>query len=338
MPQKGLDPLQGGLPAPVHAVVTDLRTVYTEGPFARLKSVEDAIVDARTEGADLVTVSSATCSRLLSPRRGPDGRTALPRWPSVRAFLVVHGQDPAPYEARWAEARTAWAEPGDEPDDPADEEAPPVAAVPRPGRVAAVPRTGRVRWVALLVLAGVLLFAAGTGFGLVMAHGGPGRVRAEGVDPLSLPGPEEAVAGPTGVNCALGGGVGGTVRFLDVAGADGQAGIPQSIRVDVEVIESAAPGHRYWLMLRLFTEGLPYYAKAAVRSDTGLDSYVLTFDSPIGSVRDLFVVEADPGAGQWLQESFAADQAGDASWAQKRGSLPPGVETVSGTCRVERTR
>ncbi|WP_093088412.1 hypothetical protein [Pseudonocardia oroxyli] len=333
VPQKGLDPLQEGLPAALRAVVTDLRTVYTEGPFARLRSVEDAIVDARTRGADLVTVSSATCSRMLSPRRGPDGRTALPRWPSVRAFLVVHGVDPDPYEVRWAEARTAWAalpdpqaddpEPGDE-DEPADAPSPP----PRRGRRAV-----------LLAAVGLLLFAAGTGFGLYLGRAGDpaesGAGSAEAVSPLALPSADLAV-GPTGVACDPG--PGGTVRFLGVTGADGAAGIPQSIRVDVEVIEPAAPGDTYWLMLRLFTEGLPFYAKAPVRTDTGLASYVLTFDSPIGSVRDLFVVEADPGAGQWLQDSYAADQAGDSSWAQKRGALPPGARTASGTCRVERTR
>jgi hypothetical protein len=333
VPQKGLDPLQEGLPEAVRAVVADLRTVYTEGPFARLRAVEDAIVDMRTAGTagpDLVTVSSATTSRLLSPRRGPDGqpdgRTALPRWPSVRSFLVVHGVDPGPYEERWAAARTAWAELSDAP--PVE----PVEPVEDPP-----PASGRGRRIALLVAAGVLLFAAGTGFGLFLGRSGGEPVRAEAVAPLSLPSPEEAAAGPTGVNCALGG-TGGTVRFLQVAGADGQPGIPSSIRVDVEGIEPAAPGHTYWLMLRLFTEGLPYYAKAAVRPDTGLASYVLTFDSPIGSVRDIFVVEADPGAGQWLADSYAADQAQDATWAQKRGGLPPGAETASGTCRVERTR
>jgi hypothetical protein len=334
VPQKGLDPLQEGLPEAVRAVVADLRTVYTEGPFERLRAVEDAIVDMRTApqagtaASDLVTVSSATSSRLLSPRRGPDGRpdgrTALPRWPSVRSFLVVHGVDPDPYEERWAAARTAWAELSDVPPVEPVEEPPPA------------PRRGRR--IAVLVAAGLLLFAAGTGLGLLLGRSGEEPVRAEAVAPLSLPGPEEATAGPTGVNCALGGGGIGTVRFLGVTGADGQAGIPASIRVDVEVMEPAAPEHTYWLMLRLFTEGLPYYAKAAVRADTGLASYVLTFDSPIGSVRDIFVVEADQGAGAWLAESYAADQAQDASWAQKRGALPPGAETASGTCRVERTR
>ncbi|GAA4545524.1 hypothetical protein [Pseudonocardia xishanensis] len=330
MPRKGLDPLQTGLPSAVHDVVSDLRTVYTDGRFERLRAVEDAIVSARTSGVDLVTVSSATCSRMLSPRRTAEGRTALPRWPSVRAFLMVHGVDPAPFEPRWADARTAWValsgepelvpEP-EHPDEHPDEPSPPS-------------RPSRGRRVVLLVAAGVLLFAAGTGFGLFLGRDQGTRVRA--VAPLSLPG-AEVTAGPTGVNCDIGG-EGGTVRLLGVTGADGQAGIPASMRVDIEVAQPAAPLHTYWLVLRLFTEGLPFYAEAAVRTDTGPASYVLTFDSPVGSVRDLFVVEADQDAGAWLQESVDADRAGDSSWAEKRGGLPPGTDTVSETCRVERTR
>jgi hypothetical protein len=109
MPQKGLDPLQEGLPAAVVEVVAELREIYNDGPYERLKQVEDAIVAVRTGRPELVTVSSATCSRMLSPRRtSGGGRTALPRWPSVLAFLVVHGHDPAPYEERWQAARAAW--------------------------------------------------------------------------------------------------------------------------------------------------------------------------------------------------------------------------------------
>ncbi|MEN3303631.1 hypothetical protein [Pseudonocardia sp.] len=123
MPQKGLDPLQEGLPAVVVELVTELREIYTDGPYERLKQVEDAIVAVRTGRPELVTVSSATCSRMLSPRRTSGGRTALPRWPSVLAFLVVHGWDPAPYEERWQAARAAWVaqdRPADEvPADPA---------------------------------------------------------------------------------------------------------------------------------------------------------------------------------------------------------------------------
>jgi len=335
MPRKGLDPLQEGLPKAVHDVVTDLRTVYTDGRFERLRAVEDAIVAARTAGVDVVTVSSATCSRLLSPRRTAEGRTALPRWPSVRAFLMVHDVDPAPFETRWAEARAAWAELTEEPELTGE---PHQTGEPQTGESGPIgePQTApsRGRRIALLAVAGVLLFAAGTGFGLFLGRDSGTRVQT--VAPLSLPG-AEVRAGPTGVNCDLGG-TGGTVRFLGVTGADGQPGIPKSIRVDIEVAQPAAPQHTYWLMLRLFTEGLPFYAKAAVRTDTGLASYVLTFDSPVGSVRDLFVVEADPAAGAWLQDSYDADQAGDSSWAQKRGGLPPGTDMVSRTCRVERTR
>ncbi|MCW0212684.1 MAG: hypothetical protein OJJ54_04950 [Pseudonocardia sp.] len=115
MPRKGLDPVREGLPAAVAEIVGELREIYTDGPYQRLRQVEDAIVAVRAGRPELVTVSSATCSRMLSPRRTSGGaRTALPRWPSVVSFLVVHGRDPAPYEQRWEAARVAWAadEPG----------------------------------------------------------------------------------------------------------------------------------------------------------------------------------------------------------------------------------
>ncbi|GAA4690616.1 hypothetical protein GCM10023215_29130 [Pseudonocardia yuanmonensis] len=341
MPQKGLDPLQEDLPEPVRAVVTALRGIYTDGPFDRLRQVEEAIVRARAGHPGLVTVSSATCSRMLGPRRTPEGRSALPRWPSVKAFLVVHGVDPEPFEDRWTAAREAWAA-GEESEEPADS---PVDRPSPAGPAVAPRRSGRRVRVAALVLAGLALFGAGTGFGLLLGGGvlGGGVLGSGGPDdvvpvsPLALPGAAAFAvpAGPTGVNCDVGG-EGGDVRFLSVAGDDGRPGIPVRIRVDLEVVRPAPPDHAYWLMLRVFTEGLPLFAKAPVRADTGAASYVLTFDSPIGSVRDLFVVEADAGAGSWLQESVEHD--GDGSWAQKRGALPPGTRTVSNTCRVERTR
>ncbi|MEU7813140.1 hypothetical protein [Pseudonocardia sp. NPDC049154] len=328
MPQKGLDPLQDDLPEPVREVVTDLRRIYTDGPFDRLRQVEEAIVRARADRSGLVTVSSATCSRMLGPRRTPDGRSALPRWPSVTAFLVVHGVDPVPYEARWTAARDAWAA-GEEPEETADPAAGPEDGTP------ARPPIRRSRFVAL-ALAGLALFGAGTAFGLLLGRCAPAP-QAVAVSPLALPGAVETVepVGPTGVNCDVGGG-GGDVRFLSVASDDGQPGIPIGIRVDLEVVQPADPDHTYWLVLRLFTEGMPFFAKAPVRTDSGPASFVLAFDSPIGSVRDLFVVEADAGAGQWLRESHEHD--GDSSWAQKRGALPPGTDIVSGTWRVERTR
>lgn len=332
MPQKGLDPLQEDLPEPVREVVTDLRTIYTDGPFDRLRQVEEAIVRARAGRPGLVTVSSATCSRMLGPRRTPDGRSALPRWPSVKAFLVVHGEDPEPYEARWTAARDAWAS-GEDPEETADPGRPPDdGADGTPAR--AVP-PARSRFVAL-ALAGLALFGAGTAFGLLLGRGSPGP-QAVAVSPLALPGAVETAepAGPTGVNCAVGG-EGGDVRFLSVAADDGQPGIPIRIRVHLEIVKPADPDHTYWLVLRLFTEGMPFLAKAPVRTDSGPASFELVFDSPIGSVRDLFVVEADSGAGQWLRESHEHD--GDSSWARKRGALPPGTDIVSGTCRVERTR
>ncbi|MFR9801964.1 hypothetical protein ACL02T_06620 [Pseudonocardia sp. RS010] len=355
MPQKGLDPLQEDLPEPVRAVVTALRALYTDGPFDRLRQVEEAIVRARTEHPGLVTVSSATCSRMLGPRRTSDGRTALPRWPSVRAFLVVHGVDPDPFEGRWAAAREAWAA-GDEPEeraataDPAGEPAASAAegsGGARPGTAGgpagdppapAAARSRRSRVVGL-VLASLALFGAGTAFGLVLGRGSAGE-QAVAVSPLALPGATESsvTAGPTGVNCDVGGDGGDVrdVRLVSVASDDGEPGIPIRIRVDLEIVRPADPGHTYWLMLRLFTEGMPFFAKAPVRTDSGPASFVLTFDSPIGSVRDLFVVDADAGAGDRLRESYEHD--GDSGWAQKRGALPPGTDVVSGTCRVERTR
>ncbi|MFC5951947.1 hypothetical protein ACFQH9_27155 [Pseudonocardia lutea] len=338
MPQKGLDPVQEDLPEPVRAVVTALREIYTEGPFDRLRQVEEAIVRARADHPGLVTVSSATCSRMLGPRRTSEGRSTLPRWPSVKAFLVVHGRDPEPFEARWTAAREAWAA-GEDPEDPAD------APTDRPGTGPAAapspPRrsTRRIR-VAALVLAGLALFAAGTGFGLLLGAGAPGDGAPDDtvpVAPLALPGAAALAvpAGPTGVNCEVGG-PGGDVRFLSVAADDGAPGIPVRIRVDLEVVRPAHPGRTYWLIARPFTEGLPFSAEAALRTDTGPASSVLTFDSPVGSVRDLFVVEADAGAGAWLQASHEHD--GDGGGAQERAALPPGTRTVSATCRVERTR
>jgi hypothetical protein len=329
MPQKGLDPLQEDLPQPVRDVVTALRAIYTDGPFDRLRRVEEAIVRARADHPGLVTVSSATCSRMLGPRRTPDGRSALPRWPSVQAFLVVHGEDPEPFETRWTAAREAWAA-GEDP-----EEAVGTAngsADPPPVR----PPSGRSRFVAL-ALAGLALFGAGTAFGLFLGRGGSPGLQAVAVSPLALPGAVGTIepAGPTGVHCDVGG-EGSDVRLLSVVPDDGQPGIPTRIRVDLETVRPADPGHTYWLMLRQFTEGLPSYATAPVRADSGPASYVLTVDSPVGSVRDLFVVEADPAAGDRLRESHEHD--GDGSGAQERGALPPGTATVSGTCRVERAR
>lgn len=315
MPKKGLDPVQEGLPPAVQDVVADLRTIYTDGPYDRLRAVEAAIDLARTQGADLVTVSSATSSRMLSPRRTEEGRTALPRWPSVRSFLAVHHVDAGPFEARWARAREEWA-------------AADGAPVPVPAR-----RDGRA---VLLGLVGLLLFGAGTGFGLFLGRDGDrGGVPTEAVAAVSLPGAAEQV-GPTGVNCALGGTADTDVRFRSVASADGRPGIAPSIRADVEVVRPADPGTTYWLMLRLSTDGLPYFAKARVRADSGPASYVLRFDSPIGSVQDLLVVRADAAATEWLRQSVEHDR--DLSGAKERGTLPPGVSTVSGTCRVERTR
>ncbi|MCE3552334.1 hypothetical protein LWC33_12795 [Pseudonocardia sp. RS11V-5] len=357
MPQKGLDPLQEDLPEPVREVVTVLRAIYTDGPFDRLRLVEEAIVRARTDRPDLVTVSSATCSRMLGPRRSPDGRSALPRWPSVRAFLVVHGEDPEPFETRWTSARDAWTA-GEDAEDTGNAAevggtgvgnaagttgrttvggADTAGTTAREGAQAPADpprRSGRTRFLAL-ALAGLALFGAGTVFGLLLGRGSSEQ-QTVAVSPLALPGVATTEpAGPGGVNCGDGG-AGADVRFLSVASDDGQPGIPARIRVDLEVVEPADPDHTYWLMLRLFTEGLPFFAKAPVRADSGPASFVLAFDSPIGSVRDLFVVEADAGAGQWLRESYEHD--GDSSWAQKRGSLPPGTDIVSGTCRVERTR
>ncbi|GAA1863235.1 hypothetical protein GCM10009836_49500 [Pseudonocardia ailaonensis] len=150
MPQQGLDPLQEGLPGAVVEVVGALREVYSAGPFERLRQVEQAIVAARADRPDLVTVSVATSSRMLGPRRTDAGRTALPRWESVRAFLVVHGVDPEPFAPRWASAREAWTadqgaapvpdEAGDAPGAPeAGAERAPAPAVGRPAPPAQVP-------------------------------------------------------------------------------------------------------------------------------------------------------------------------------------------------------
>jgi hypothetical protein len=95
--------------------VRELREIYEGGPFSSFKQVEDGrrrLPDARR----YATLSPATCSRILSPKVGRasgSGRTPLPAWPSVEAFLAAHGRDPDTYRMRWETARTQWINPDD---------------------------------------------------------------------------------------------------------------------------------------------------------------------------------------------------------------------------------
>ena len=382
MPQKGLDPLQEGLPAAVVELVAELREIYTDGPYERLKQVEDAIVAVRTGRPELVTVSSATCSRMLSPRRtSGGGRTALPRWPSVLAFLVVHGHDPAPYEERWQAARAAWvaqdgprtdgvpADPaaGDDPEPPELPEPPePAGAAPDPGsgtqpspgagpapgvdepRPAPAPAApacaGRRR--PLLVAGAAVAALALVGVGILIGRALPPRaagpafaLNAEPVDATSVASAAPVPAGVAdtpGVHCVVPDGD-PAVEFVRVAAVDGQPGVGTDVRVDLLVVREPQPGNTYWLMLLLPpADGSPYVAEAPVPATFGPTSVVLRSASPIGSAWSLFVAEAAPDADRVLQENHRHEA--DATGDPLRAEMPAGTRTVSGTCRVARTR
>src|SRR5438270_4102822 len=93
---KGFDALETDLPPELDHLVRELREIYESGPFSSFKQVEEGrrkLLDARR----YATLSPATCSRILSPKVGRtsgSGRTPLPAWPSVEAFLAAHGRDP----------------------------------------------------------------------------------------------------------------------------------------------------------------------------------------------------------------------------------------------------
>jgi hypothetical protein len=112
---KGLDALEADLPPELDHIVRELREIYEGGPFSSFKQIEDGrrkLHDARR----YATLSPATCSRILSPKVGRtngSGRTPLPAWPSVEAFLAAHGSDPDAYRTRWETARAQWITPDD---------------------------------------------------------------------------------------------------------------------------------------------------------------------------------------------------------------------------------
>jgi hypothetical protein len=107
---KGLDSLEADLPPELDHIVRELREIYEGGPFSSFKQVEDGrrkLPDSRR----YATLSPATCSRILSPKVGRtngSGRTPLPAWPSVEAFLAAHGSYPDAYRTRWETARARW--------------------------------------------------------------------------------------------------------------------------------------------------------------------------------------------------------------------------------------
>jgi len=122
------------------------------------------------------------------------------------------------------------------------------------------------------------------------------------------------------VNCQIGGG-----RFAaEVRSAyarDGEPGINGDFLTDVYVNTPPATGHSYWLVSRLMVRAgvFVYSAKGPVLPTPGQSPVeVLLPTSPVGSKRDLVVVDGDVSVTPWLQENFNHDT--DASWDPNRNT------------------
>jgi hypothetical protein len=196
--------------------------------------------------------------------------------------------------------------------------------------------------VAGTVVAALALVAVGILIGRALPSGAAGPSFALNAEPVDATSVASAVPVPvaeadtSGVNCVVPDGD-PAIEFVRVAAVDGLSGVGTDVRVDLLVAREPESQNTYWLMLLLVrSDGSPYVAKAPVPTTLGPTSMVLRFASPIGSARDLFIAEAAPDADRVLQENNRHEA--DASWDPFRVEMPAGTRTVSGTCRVERTR
>ena len=199
-----------------------------------------------------------------------------------------------------------------------------VAADPGGGRPPpqAEPQQGRPRTRALaLAGAAALLLAVVVGVLLLWptATGTDVGVAAEGIS--CSPRPDAAV------------------RISAISADDGRAGIATYNTITVEVSRENRTGHTYWLLAHVFEVGEtgPYIAKDQVFDDIGTRTYALQLDSQVNSVREIFIVEADPVGTAMLRWNNSLPMDGSADRDMVRVNRPP-APVVSATCRVTKTR
>ncbi|MGH4019048.1 MAG: hypothetical protein ACRDT0_07380 [Pseudonocardiaceae bacterium] len=163
---------------------------------------------------------------------------------------------------------------------------------------------------------------------------GPAASPATGGQVAMLPPHDPAPAATDGVRCDPFSNP--AVVMESIAATDGGPGIATFNTIRLNVLRAAPSEYTYWIIAHLFrTDGSPYIAKAQVRSSTGFESHDLQFKDVVGSVRDIYIVEADPAGTEQLRQNNATQL--DGSQDATRQQPPPG-QVVSMTCHVTKTR
>lgn len=130
---------------------------------------------------------------------------------------------------------------------------------------------------------------------------GPMGPRPVGPPPPHHPPPppqQQVDFGPAGTGVSCSSFTDPAVRIKAITAADGLPGIATHNFIDLEVLRANRPGHTYWIIAHLIGangDGSPYIAKQQVRNSAGTESYPLQLNADINSVREIYLVEADPG-------------------------------------------
>ncbi|MGH3693544.1 MAG: hypothetical protein ACRDRX_06035 [Pseudonocardiaceae bacterium] len=169
---------------------------------------------------------------------------------------------------------------------------------------------------------------------------GFGRPRPMGPPPQHHPPPQQADLGPAGTGVSCSPFTDPAVRIKTIAATDGLPGIATHNFIDLEMLRDNRPGYTYWIIAHLIGtngDGSPYIAKQQVRSGIGAESYALRLDAAVNSVREIYLVEADPEGTEKLRQNNQLPMDGSQDDQSVRVNPPPG-QTVSVTCRVAKTR
>jgi hypothetical protein len=131
---------------------------------------------------------------------------------------------------------------------------------------------------------------------------------------------------------------GGRVVVQRAYAVDGGTGISSSIRVVVRIDTPPADQHTYWLLAQ-FSNGNGhdvYNAKTQLSGQPGWYEIPFSISSPVGSVRQVYVVDGAPAAIDWLQQNNRNSNSG--AWDANRLALAAGARVVSNSCPIKRTR
>lgn len=154
------------------------------------------------------------------------------------------------------------------------------------------------------------------------------------------PPPEQTDFGPAGTGVSCSSFTAPAVRVKAIAATDGLPGIATRNFIDLEVLRANRPGYTYWIIAHLVGtngDGSPYIAKQQVRSSAGTESHALQLDAGINSVRDVYIVEADPDGTEKLRQNNPATDgritgqspcpSEPAAWADGLGDLSRNEDT-----------